>query len=456
MDGIQTRLTHSLQVRLSAALALAILAAALVAGALSFWFAYQDAIELQDDLLQQSATLVDRQALPAIDATAPIPGAEIDAEDRIVVQTLQRADGSRPQDAQSLASLPQQLADGFHTVASDGDSWRVYVKSLRDGARIAIAQRTQLRGEVARDSAVRTVVPLLVLVPVLLLLMSALVRRMFRPLGVMAADMDGRGVDQLHHLDEGRAPSEVRPFVVAINRLLERVGHSVALQRRFVADAAHELRSPLTALSLNAQRLQAADMSAPAREQLAVLRGSIARARDLQEQLLSLVRAQERAAPAAGGVSLRAALRTVLEDLVPLADARHVDLGVLGEADAMVQADMLDLTTLIRNLVDNAVRYTPAGGCVDIALLPAPGAIVLQVDDTGAGIEPAQRERVFDPFYRVAGNDATGSGLGLSIVRAVAERLGAEVALSETGPDASAGLRVRVRIPLMPTTGAAR
>jgi len=239
----------------------------------------------------------------------------------------------------------------------------------------------------------------------------------------------------------------VRPFVRAINRLLGRVAQDLERQRRFVADAAHELRSPLTALSLQAERLQQAPMSDTAQQRLAELRQGIQRGRALLEQLLSLARAQQPGETPAAAVSVQGVFRSVLQELMPLAQARQIDLGVVGAQDAQVAVSALDLRTLVKNLVDNAIRYTPVGGRVDLSVGQLAGAVVLCVEDTGPGIAPAERERVFDAFYRTVGTEPAGSGLGLSIVQAIAQRVGARVSLAWSDDAAQRGLKVQVLLP---------
>ena len=191
-------------------------------------------------------------------------------------------------------------------------------------------------------------------------------RQMFKPIKAMASDIDHRNEGDLAALSETNVPSEIRPFVIAINQLLSRVGQSVAAQRRFVADAAHELRSPLTALSLQAERLADAEMSPEAQARLATLRQGILRNRCLLEQLLTLARIQEPSPEKSVPVSVQKVYRQVLEDLMPLAEVKNIDLGVVGGQDASVMATEVELYTLVKNLVDNAIRHTPHGGRVDL------------------------------------------------------------------------------------------
>lgn len=261
-----------------------------------------------------------------------------------------------------LSGLPGGIADGIQTVRPVKLAWRIYVKTLGTGARVAIAQRTAVRNEVARAGALRALFPLLLLIPMLLLLVRMLVRRMFSPLTALARELDNRPEDDTQAIADAQVPTEIRPFVKAINRLLARVAMAMAQQRRFVADAAHELRSPLTALSLQAERLANADMSPQARERLASLRSGIRRSQSLVTQMLMLARVQQGGDTPAQPVSMQKVLRGAIEDLFPLAEARQIDLGVDGSGDAWVQATEVDLTILVKNLLDNAIRHTPAHG----------------------------------------------------------------------------------------------
>ncbi len=451
MDGLQKPLNDSIQRKLSFALSVAILVVATLAGIFSFMAAFDEAHELQDDVLREVARLVDRQRLLPSPTAAGVLPKEADDESRVIVQRLGEANspGLPVDEGGSLPLLPT-LSDGMHTLNLDGETFRVLVKTTTAGERIAVAQEFGSRDEIARNSALRTVLPFLVLVPVLLLIVADLVRKLFRPIALLAHEIDQRAEQALHPVPEEHIPAEVRPFVVAINRLLARVAQSMNAQRRFIADAAHELRSPLTAMSLQAERLDAAEMSTPARERVLLLRQGIERGKNLLEQLLALAKAEastevptEPPAP----VSIQRIYRRVLEDLMPLADAKHIDIGVEGTEDARVAVSELDLIGIVKNLVDNAIRYTPEGGQVDLSVRTERGYAVLQINDNGPGIPLAERERVFDPFYRTVGSEQAGSGLGLSIVQAIAHRIGANIRLSFTDEARQSGLTVSVLLP---------
>ncbi len=449
MDGFKRRLNESVQLKLSFLLSLAILVIALVAGIFSFVSAFNEAHELQDDTLRQVAALFDRQHLPLAHPGDDGRAKDSDEESRVIVQYL--ADGSKAAgkgDAGAPLPLPVTLPDGLHTLDVNGEPFRVMVKTTSSGEQIAVAQETGVRDEIARDSALRTLMPFLILVPILLLIVADLVRKMFRPIASLSVEIDQRAEQELHPVEVTHLPAEVRPFVVAINRLLARVDQSMETQRRFVADAAHELRSPLTALSLQAERLDQAEMSDLARERLITLRRGIERGRNLLDQLLTLAKAQAALDRPKLPVSVQRVYRRVLEDLMPLADDKHIDMGVEGEQDAQLWVNELDLMAVVKNLVDNAIRYTPDGGRVDLSVTTKEGSAILRIQDSGPGIQVAERERVFDPFYRMLGSDQVGSGLGLSIVKAVADRIGAEIQLGFSDEVTHSGLCVCVFVPL--------
>jgi two-component system OmpR family sensor kinase len=285
--------------------------------------------------------------------------------------------------------------------------------------------------------------PILFLGPVLVLLVALLVRAMFQPLQRLAVQLGERRQHDLGELDRAALPSEVWPFVTEINKLIARTVRALSLQRRFIADAAHELRSPMTAMSLQAERLAASDMPGEARERLGALSAGLSRTRILLDQLLTLARTQETGVEQLTQVALKKAIQECLEDLVPLAEAKGIDLGVVGDADPAVTGRPVDIRILVKNLIDNAIRYTPEGGRVDINVADSGGRVVLDVDDTGVGIPVNERERAFDPFYRVLGSGEIGSGLGLAITLSIANQIGAVIELLDK-PDGSPGLRARV------------
>ncbi len=446
MDGFKRRLNESIQFKLSVMLALAILIVAILAGAFSFFVAADEAHEFQDDTLRQIASLINVQHVAISDAKNAGRAISSDEDARVILQYL-NPDGSDVAGAVRL-HLPKNLADGLQTVPADGDMYRVLIATGPTGQRFAVAQATSIRDEMASDSAWRTIIPFVILFPILLLILADLVDRMFRPVRALATQIDKRSVGELHPIEVDRFLVEIRPFAVAINRLLVRVEQAMAGQRRFVADAAHELRSPLTALSLQAEHLAEAQMSETARERLSILRRGILRGRNLLDQMLTLARVQSVDQSPCALVSVQQIYRQVLEDVIPLADAKGMDIGVEGDSDAQLWLHPIELTTLVKNLVVNAISYTDAGGRVDLSVWKEAGRAVLQIQDTGPGISVAERNLIFDPFYRSLGHESEGAGLGLAIVKATVERLDGEITLGFTDEAHQSGLRFRVYLPL--------
>jgi two-component system OmpR family sensor kinase len=245
-------------------------------------------------------------------------------------------------------------------------------------------------------------------------------------------------------------PGEVQPLVGALNDLLGRLGAALERERGFLADAAHELRTPLTALHLQMGTLARATNESERSDATEKLSAGVQRAIRLVEQLLSLARQEPRADMARKRLRFDDLAREVVAEMVPLADARKIDLGISASQPAHVLGDPDALRTLVRNLVDNAVRYTPVGGTVDVAVQDSDAAgtgqgAVLRVVDTGPGIPPEERKRVFDRFYRPPGTTPPGSGLGMAIVKAIADAHRATVVL-DSDPNTN-GLAVTVSFP---------
>ncbi|MEN0036558.1 MAG: ATP-binding protein [Cellvibrio sp.] len=444
MDGSKSKLSNSLQFRLSVGTAIAILVVALISGLFSYWWAFEEAIELQDEQLIRLAALANRQQIVQPAANTPIEISRADPESHFVVQWLGNANTD---DAVELPGLPENLQDGLQTHQVQNTYWRILVKTFNHGGRVVVAQQTEVRDEIARTSALNTLVPLIILIPLLLIWVAYLIRQAFAPLKKMAQQLDQSNDNNLTALPDHNLASEIAPFIGAINHLLARVRDSIAQQRQFVRDAAHELRSPLTAISLQAERL--VELS-PDKEDLHTrlinLHRATERTRVLIEQLLTMARAQDNQISVGKMLSIKALLRELLEDLLPLANVKKIDVAVIGN-DVQVYSQPIDLQILIKNLIENAIHYTPKNGHIEIILTDHGDSTELCICDSGPGIALAEQERVFDPFYRVLGNDQPGSGLGLSIVRTIATRLNIKVTLNNNDAAEKTGLCARVMFP---------
>ncbi len=433
-------------------LAAGLLAAVTIAAVATYLRARAEANEIFDYQLRQMAASLTGVPL------AGTPGGLAPGADALVVQVWDR-NGVQVFLSQPQQPLPQFAQLGFNTVGTPAGEWRVF-STLAGGQVVQVAQPMSVRRELAASMALRTVLPLLAVAPLLALFVWFGVARGLQPLERVAAAVRGRSAGVLEPLVEAGLPAEVKPLVHALNGLLGRLDRALGAQRAFIADAAHELRTPLTAVHLQAQLAERATSDAARHAALAELRAGLARATHLVEQLLTLAREEPGVAERPfAPVNLAELARSVVGECAAIAAARGVDLGAADRlADpssrgdpVVVSGDASGLRALLTNLVDNAVRYTPSGGRVDVAVERGAGEAILAVRDSGPGIPASERGRVFDRFYRMPARgvaDAHGSGLGLAIVKRIAERHDAHIAL---GPGIEGlhgeGLGVTLRFP---------
>jgi two-component system, OmpR family, sensor kinase len=425
-------------------LLLGLLAVVLIAGLIAAWGVYRRAHDELDEVfdyhLKQMALSLRDQSFE------PFAGGLLGIEEGFdfAIQVWSE-DGIRMYFSRPHTGLPNRARLGYETVETSEGDWRVFSIQQR-GLTLQVAQPMAIRKRLAAAAALRTLAPFLFLLPVLGVLVWVIVGRGLKPLVSVAGAVKARTPAALHPLPERGLPEEIQPLVTALNDLLARLERTLGAQRQFVADAAHELRTPLTALRLQVQLAERAREPDERAAAFATLKQGLERATHLVEQLLTLARQEPEAArELPGPIELGDLMREVVAGLEPLAVTKSIDLGVTRDEAGTIQGARDGLRTLLGNLVDNAVRYTPAGGRVDVAAYREGGSAVLEVIDTGPGIPPDERDRVLDRFYRRVGSEAGGSGLGLSIVRNVAERHGARLAL-DAGP-AGKGLAVRVVFP---------
>ena len=379
---------------------------------------------------------------------SPREGQRIAGVSEIVTQIWDR-DGVLVYWSQPGAGLPVPVTEGYSDVAHDGRVWRVYTHVSGEHA-LQVAHALDERREVAAQAALRTLLPLALLIPFLGVLIWYAVGRGLRPLDSVSRAVAMRRPDAMSPLAEGGLPRELQPLAASLNALLARLDEALAAQRRFTADAAHELRTPLAALALQVELAERAPDGPARAAAMDDLKAGVARASRLVEQLLTMARLEPDAlARNFARVDLAVLANDAIVARAPIADARGIDLGCTGTASVPVHGDPASLATLLANLLDNALRFTPEGGRVDVAMTDESGRAVLSVADTGPGVPAAERERVFERFHRgVQPDDAVhglGSGLGLSIVRRIAEAHGATVNLEDGA--GGTGLVARVRFP---------
>lgn len=422
-------MSGSLRWRLSGWIAAITLVTGIVAGACSFYLAFDEAQELQDDQLRQMALMLDQFDEEVKQWGGASNSGDNNHETRIVIIPLGSEKTSNKNSYPfPLPRVTSSLPDGFQTIDGDVESWRLYVRTLSSGQRIAVGQRTYVRNEQAWDSGQYTLIPILLLVPTLLVLIAWIIKRTLSPVTFLATQLDTRDDQNLTPLPDTGLPREIEPFVASLNRLMCRLDKAIEYQRHFIANAAHELRSPLTALTVQAANLRNTALSSEGQDRISALQAGLARTGALLEQLLSMARHQV-TSNTSEDVDFARLIRRGIEEVMPMAAAKSIDLGCERLESVHLRTSDAEIAILIRNVLDNAIRYTPSGGVVDVSLYREDGRIVFQVEDTGPGIPTGEEERLFEPFYRVMGNDQTGSGLGLAIVRRIADRLGGTTTL---------------------------
>jgi two-component system, OmpR family, sensor kinase len=433
----------SLRARLLAWLLGGVLLVGVVGGLVEYHSGLAEADAFFDYHLKQTALILRDEPVEYL-WPPPIPSNNAAYDFVVQVWTL---DGELVYMSRPHAALPTFTTIGFSTVNTSSGRWRVYGTQSPTKV-VQIAQPMSVRRQQAAQLAVRTLAPFALLVPVLGLIVWLAVGHALQPLQRLASSVKARRVNALEPLSGERLPDEVRPLVDSLNDLLVRLTAALDRERAFMADAAHELRTPLTALHLQLGALARAGTEAERAEAMGKLSEGMQRAIRLVEQMLALARQEPRAEPVRTRFALDELAREAVAELIPLADARRIDLGMPEAHSVFVRGERDAVGTLVRNLVDNAVRYTPRGGRVDVSVErspTAPAQAVIRVIDNGPGIAREERDRVFDRFYRRPGTRSPGSGLGLAIVKAIAAAHGATVELGE-GADGR-GLAVTVSFP---------
>lgn len=427
---------NSIRVRVLLSLLGMLVVTAVVMGALTYRNVLAETEALFDYQLRQMAFSLRDQG-----EIAPAQASTLADEQLDFVVQIWTDDGRIIYPPRLRNDLPTRALLGLADVTVQGKTWRTFSVATRDRV-IQVAQPLQIRQSLAAGAALRSVAPLLFIAPAMALVFWWLAARTLAPLRRVADGVRARDEQSLQPLPTIGLPDEVAPLVGALNGLLQRLDASLGAQRAFVADAAHELRSPLTALKLQMQLLQRAPDDTARAQAAQALNAGIDRAARLVEQLLALARTEPGASLAQPvDLDLSEIVRAAVAETVPFAHARGTTMALFADAPVLVRGDAAALTVLARNLVDNAVRYSPRGSRVELRVSQQAGAAWLCVDDAGPGISVDERSRVFDRFYRHAAGGEAGSGLGLAIVRSVAERHGATVSLSESP---LGGLRVEV------------
>ena len=425
------RLKRALLATLSAVLVLATIAAGVSA--------YLEASEIQDETLLSVAKLVETNQMGAQNNTEMFDDDHLD-DSAVRVWEISKTN-------RHGFSIKKPLKVGFHTLHEDDDFWRVYItRKNRTGEQFVVAQPLSVSAELAFKSARNTAIPLLLLFLLVPVLITLIVRHSFKPLNTLTDKVGSSDSLTLDLADENEIPVEVLPFVSAIDSLLEKNKAYNTAQRRFIADAAHELRTPITALSLEIENVQSAKTEAVKTERQAALAKSVTRLQRLVNQLLDLARAQSIMEESRTLVSFNELVKTQIADLYVLAEDKEISIGVDRNEQIQVADSNNQLQHLVRNALSNAIKFTPEGGTINIDLYQENKQAVFSVIDSGPGVQPAHLDKLHEPFYRPDGQvSGKGAGLGLAICHEIAAHLHGQLSFENISP---AGFKFFYRQPL--------
>ncbi|PIT28310.1 hypothetical protein BGI37_01665 [Snodgrassella alvi] len=460
MASRPTRIVSSLQWRLLLVLTILVTFIAIIGDILAYQTAFRETQDLQDTQLEQIAHLLDPRSsilrrdtqedlnFPESARTLPKP--------RVLAQTLDSPYLNILMGDDNAVQNLQQLPDGFHNFTTVARHWRVYILT-REHQRIIVAQRTAYRNHIAKDSALSVVWPFLILMPILWLFTAIWIRRLFRATQEMSTELTARNANDLSPLDTKHVPTEIRPFITALNRLFSQLQAAIEHDKKFISHAAHELRTPITALTIQIGRFDEPDLTIQEQHKLiGQIKAGIARTEQLLTQLLSMARAQhqqqQHLVPNNVHTALMPLLRNLIAELLPLAEQKQQNLSVDISEYIRLPISSNDLHTILKNILANAIKYTPANGHICIHTRQnANNQLTLWIEDNGYGIAENERKLVFEPFYRILGNNENGSGLGLAIVKTLCDQWQIAIELadsslknSEQKPGLAVGLIFRI------------
>jgi len=435
------------------ALLLWLLPVFLLVGAASAGFAYWTYNRMVATFMDNQMELI-AESMVAQEQDLVLPaltGEQIHKWGSYVVQVFD-ADG-RARSNSWLGLAPSlQPEGGFHDIRVSGAGWRIYTTPVNEASgsrRVQVLQSGEFRRHLAAERAGTAILPVIILLPLSAFVLWCVAAIMSRAIGDIARQAAAQDEHSIAELPLDRVPREIAPLVVSFNSLLTRLRDAFANQRRFVQDAAHELRTPITAVSLQLENLRGDFAAGPPAQRFAQLEAGVQRAQRLVDQLLKLSRQEwtdSEAVPVS--VNVHQVVHESINTLIALADQRNIDLGLedseASAGQALLRCQSGDLRSVVDNLIENALRYSPEGGVVDVRVTSNQGRPAIEVIDTGPGIPAELLGRVFDRFFRVTGSDVRGSGLGLAIAQAAAQRCGMRIALRNR--DDRSGLVARVEM----------
>lgn len=432
-------MTFSIRNRLMWTLLLALFFLAVVASIATYFRARSDVNELFDYEMQQMTWALSTHisAHPNL-AEEPLLRVEHDFVIQVWGKQRKLLLSSRPG-----VGPDRMMSTGLANFGDDKNGWRTFTSMAGDYA-LQIAQPNVLRRRMAAKIALRAMVPILSIIPIGGLIIWLVVGYGLKPLYKIAQEVESGHPAKLKLIEAVRLPSEVAPLVRSLNELLGRLDCALKSEREFIADASHELRTPVTALSLQLELLETASTSQERDESIQDLKLGIERMKRIIEQILTLASLDPENAEKMKLIDITALTREILQDYTHIATGKAIDLNVSTEDEVTIRGDLTSVKALIRNILDNAIRYSPVGGVVTVQVNDQHSTPQIRITDTGPGIPANVRDKVFSRFFRADhASDNTGTGLGLAIAKRAAERLGAELQLEDV-PGGS-GLSVLIR-----------
>lgn len=440
MDGLKKRLNNSIQTKLVIALMATFVFAAILALFATYQIVKNEAIELQDATLKQVIAI----ATQSVSDTQEYN--QDNKDSGLIITSIYPINYHLWQSKlQPFVLFEQEPQDGFLNLKIDRTSYRAIIRSVNSGQKLVVAQPTKLRDDAAISSAVTSLTILLFLAALTFMLVYWAVRSSLQSLADLSEQITQGKFDDLSALSEETLPIEVRPFIEEINRLFKRISQTIDIQRRFVADAAHELRTPLAALSLQVESLSDVAKSSEHSKQVSAIQLSVERCVHLVNQMLTLAKMQSSVELQLDVVDLGASIIEVVEEFMPLVEEKNIDLGLTIPDQIKLECHAADFKTIIRNLLGNAVKYTHTNGVIEIRAIEEWHQIQIIIEDNGPGLAPAELTRVFEPFYQGSNTKEGGVGLGLSIARTAMERIKGDIHLARS-QNFDSGLMVSLSI----------
>ncbi len=427
-----------------------------IAGAAVYFKTLSEVNEMQDYTLRQAAYSMqysNRLAIPDIENNSEKDGEnEIndnasDNDDFELIGQIWNKDGKLALSTRPEKTIPLLNTQGIATVLWQNQKWRIFSITTKENI-IQVVQPFDVREYASADIAESATLPVIILIPALGFLIMGGVAFGLRPLKQITSALENRHAESMEPLSLQNLPAEIKLMVLSLNALLNRLSFSIETQKQFIEDAAHELRTPLTALNLQVEIVSRSTDKHEISDAILNLKQGIKRSSHLVEQLLTLARQQHLIKQTYFEVvDLAEIAKDVIEEFVPIANSKRIEFEMDSKGTSHINGNQDSLRTMIVNLVDNSIRYTPGGGTVKIKISTVANKCILEIIDSGSGIPLADRDRVFDRFFRGLGNRTIGSGLGLAIVKNIADTHQATIQLDEGAN--GIGLTVRVSVDLL-------